>query len=125
LFRELAKVELKYFLLSSVYTYISIIFNSKMNMVYYIGGALVALWLIGGTVHHLRRRGKIIRCNADNCTGCQMCLRYCRRNVLEAVKDEKGTRVIVKNPAHCTACGDCLRACKFNALKIVEQEKQK
>lgn len=94
-----------------------------MKIVYFIG-ALVALWIIGGIIRRRRRRGKIIRCNTESCTNCKKCLKYCRHNVLEAVKNEKGTHIVVKNPANCTACGDCLRACKFGALKIVEQHKK-
>lgn len=90
-------------------------------MVYFIG-ALVALWIIGGTIRHIRRRGKIIRCNTDRCTGCKKCLRYCRHRALEAITDENGTYVFLKYPANCTACGDCLRACKFGAIELVEQK---
>ncbi|MDR2692104.1 MAG: 4Fe-4S binding protein [Dysgonamonadaceae bacterium] len=96
-----------------------------MNTFYFIGGALVAFWVIGGTVRHISRKNRIIRCNTDNCTDCKKCLKYCRHNVLEAVKGENGMRIIVKNPAHCTACGDCLRVCKFNALELVEKNTQK
>jgi NAD-dependent dihydropyrimidine dehydrogenase PreA subunit len=41
--------------------------------------------------------------------------------VLEAVKAETGTYVVVKNQDKCTACGDCIGKCKFNALEMVER----
>ena len=39
-------------------------------MTYYIVGAVVALWIIGGTIRHIRGRGKIIRIIKENSTGC-------------------------------------------------------
>jgi NAD-dependent dihydropyrimidine dehydrogenase PreA subunit len=88
-------------------------------MVYYIAGAVVALWLAHGIHSHIRGRGKTIRVVEENCTGCRKCLKTCHHNVLEAVKDEKGTHITVKNPDKCTACGNCLSACKFNTLELV------
>ncbi|MDR1381125.1 MAG: 4Fe-4S binding protein [Tannerella sp.] len=93
-------------------------------MTYYIIGALVVIWSVGGIYRHIRGRGKTIRVTEDNCTGCGKCLKKCRRNVFEMVKrhqDEKfftPTHVIVKNPQNCTACGDCVGACKFKALEL-------
>jgi hypothetical protein len=40
-------------------------------MWYYIGGALLALWAVGGTYKHFRGRGKIISVAEENCVGCQ------------------------------------------------------
>jgi heterodisulfide reductase subunit A-like polyferredoxin len=93
-----------------------------MNIVWYIGGAIVAFWLTGGTVRHFQGKNKIIRVIDDNCTGCQRCLKKCRYRVLGAVSDEKGAHIFVKNPQQCTACGDCLVACKFKALEIVKKQ---
>ena len=92
-------------------------------MAYYIVGAVVALWIIGGISRHVRGRGKVVRIIAENCTGCRKCLKRCRHHVFEMVKDEQGTHVIVKNPNKCTACGDCVNSCKFNALGIVDKNK--
>jgi NAD-dependent dihydropyrimidine dehydrogenase PreA subunit len=93
-----------------------------MTTVYYILGALTALWLIGGTYRRISRRSKIIYAVEENCSGCKKCLKYCRHNVLAAIKGENGTHITLKNPTCCTACGDCVRACKFNALKIIEKQ---
>jgi NAD-dependent dihydropyrimidine dehydrogenase PreA subunit len=96
-----------------------------MNMGYYIVGAFVALWLTGSIYRHIRGLGKTVRIAEENCTGCGKCLKRCRRNVFEMIKDERGTRIIVKNPDNCTACGDCLSGCKFKALEIIERQKNK
>jgi NAD-dependent dihydropyrimidine dehydrogenase PreA subunit len=93
-----------------------------MNVVYYIGGALLALWFFGGMYRHKKGRNKIIHVVEDNCTGCRRCLKRCRHHVLDTVSDEKGAPVYVKNPAHCTACGDCLSGCKFKALVLMEKK---
>jgi NAD-dependent dihydropyrimidine dehydrogenase PreA subunit len=90
-------------------------------MLYYIVGTIIALWLTGSIYRHLRGRGKIIHIIENNCTGCRKCLKMCRRDVLEAVKDEKGTHVAVKNPDNCSACCDCMHACKFKALELIEK----
>jgi ferredoxin len=96
-------------------------------MTYYIVGAIVALWLIGGIIRRMRRRGKILRVTEENCTSCGKCLKICHHNVLEMVKDEKGEKfsapahVVVKNPLGCTACGNCVSACKFKALELIEK----
>jgi NAD-dependent dihydropyrimidine dehydrogenase PreA subunit len=90
-------------------------------MIYYIIGAVVALWIIWGVSRHIRRRGKTIHVIEGSCTGCGKCLKKCRRKVFEMVKDKRGAHIIVKNPGNCTACGDCVSSCKFNALKITAQ----
>jgi ferredoxin len=94
-------------------------------MWYYIGGAIIALWFIGGIYKHFRRRGKVICVIAENCTGCKRCLRKCNHNVLLATIDESGkTRVAVQNSNRCTACGDCISGCKFDALKLILKSKE-
>jgi NAD-dependent dihydropyrimidine dehydrogenase PreA subunit len=90
-------------------------------MTYYIIGALVVIWSVGGIYRHMRGRGKTIRITENNCTGCGKCLKRCRRNVFEMVKDEKGTQIIAKNPQNCTACGDCVGTCKFKALEVIKK----
>ncbi|MDR1198232.1 MAG: 4Fe-4S binding protein [Prevotellaceae bacterium] len=95
-------------------------------MLYYcIIGAVIALWLTGIVCRHIRGRRKMIRVIEDNCTGCTKCLKICRRNVLEAVKDENGTHIAVKNPYNCTACSNCVKACKFKALELYSLRNRK
>lgn len=95
-----------------------------MNVGFYIGGAIVALWCIGGIYKHLHGRNKTVQVVDGNCTGCKHCLtnmRKCKHNVLELVSDETGKHIVVKYPAKCTACGDCVSLCKFKALKLVRK----
>jgi NAD-dependent dihydropyrimidine dehydrogenase PreA subunit len=91
--------------------------QSKMTTVYYIGGALIALWLI----RHMHRRGKTICVRDENCTGCRKCIKKCRHKVLAPASEEKGAHVFVTNQEKCTACGDCISVCKFNALEMTRK----
>ncbi len=94
-----------------------------MNVVLYIGSAIVTLWLIGGIYRQKQGRNKVVYAVKGNCTGCKRCvtnLRKCKYNVLELVCDENGKHIVVKYPDKCTACGDCVSICKFKALELVE-----
>jgi NAD-dependent dihydropyrimidine dehydrogenase PreA subunit len=90
-------------------------------MTYYIIGALVAVWLAGSIYRRIRGRRKTICVTEEKCTGCGKCLKRCRRNVFEMVKDGKAAHVIVRNPQNCTACGDCMTTCKFKALELIKK----
>ncbi|MDR1939007.1 MAG: 4Fe-4S binding protein [Tannerellaceae bacterium] len=92
-----------------------------MNIVYWIIGAVVLLWFVGGIHRRKGRRNKVIRVVEANCTGCRRCVKRCSHRVLEPVTDETGIYVTVRNPDRCTACGDCMGKCKFNALELVER----
>jgi NAD-dependent dihydropyrimidine dehydrogenase PreA subunit len=92
-----------------------------MNIIYWIIGAVVLLWIAGGIHRHKRGRNSIIRVIEENCTGCGRCVKRCSRRVLEIIVDENGKHVAVKNPDKCTACGDCIPKCKFNALEMIER----
>ncbi|MDR1973083.1 MAG: 4Fe-4S binding protein [Bacteroidales bacterium] len=92
-------------------------------MAYYIIGAVIVLWLVGGIYRKIRGRNKIISVIDDNCTGCKRCIKKCRHCVLDTVSDEKGAHVFVARPDKCTACGDCLIACKFKALELKEKSR--
>ena len=93
-----------------------------MNVVWYIGGTIVALWVISSVFRQKQRKNKIIHIVDDNCTGCQRCLKKCRHRVLDKTTDKKEAHVFVKNPTYCTACGDCLSACKFKALELITKK---
>ena len=95
-----------------------------MNVGFYIGGAVVVLWLIGGIWKHLRGKNKTVQVIGGKCTGCKRCLtnmRKCKHNVLELVSDDNGKHIVVKYPDKCNACGDCVSICKFNALQLVRK----
>jgi NADH:ubiquinone oxidoreductase subunit F (NADH-binding)/(2Fe-2S) ferredoxin len=52
--------------------------------------------------------------NADNCTGCMLCAKYCPE---KAITGEKGSpHVIDKNK--CVRCGVCADVCKFDAVDV-------
>ncbi len=84
--------------------------------VYIIIGSVVLLLIVGGIARHRRARNKVLSVAEDDCTGCQRCIKRCRRKALSVV-DKK----VVLNPEKCTTCGDCVSACKFNALKITNR----
>jgi NAD-dependent dihydropyrimidine dehydrogenase PreA subunit len=98
-----------------------------MNTALYIGGAIVALWLVGGFFRNKREKNKVVRVVEGKCTGCMRCLtnmRKCKYNVLDLVNDENGKRIVVKYPNKCTACGDCVSICKFNALEVAVRKSE-
>jgi NAD-dependent dihydropyrimidine dehydrogenase PreA subunit len=90
-----------------------------MNTVYIILGVVVLLWIAGNVLRKIKGKNKVIHIVESKCTGCQQCIKRCPHRVFEAVKEEKGVRIVVKKPDKCTACRDCIRVCKFNALELV------
>ncbi|GHT86427.1 hypothetical protein FACS18947_6260 [Bacteroidia bacterium] len=95
-----------------------------MNTVLYIGGAILALWFIGGIYRHIQGKNKVVHVVEGKCTGCKRCLtnmKKCKYSVLELVSDENGKHIAVKYPNRCSGCGDCVNKCKFNALELVKK----
>jgi NAD-dependent dihydropyrimidine dehydrogenase PreA subunit len=91
-------------------------------MAYYIAGAILGIWFIGGFYRHIQGKHKVVHVVEGKCTGCKRCLTNmmkCKHNVLELADDEKGKHIVVKYPDKCTACGDCVGICKFKALELV------
>lgn len=70
-----------------------------------------------------RAKNKVIHVTGSYCTGCWHCLKICRHQVLDMVKDWNGLHIEVKYPEKCVACGHCLDICKFNALELINREK--
>jgi len=88
----------------------------------YISLVILLLLLIGGKLHRKEhRKNQIVHVLEKNCSRCRSCVKKCNHNVLNLVKDEKGTRIEVINPDKCTGCGDCMSVCRFNALELVQR----
>jgi 2-oxoglutarate ferredoxin oxidoreductase subunit delta len=59
----------------------------------------------------------------DRCKGCQLCVTYCPRSVLETSNlfNAKGYHPPqVGSPGHCVACGLCAMLCPEFAIYVVE-----
>jgi Pyruvate/2-oxoacid:ferredoxin oxidoreductase delta subunit len=53
--------------------------------------------------------------NADNCTGCGLCLRKCPE---EAISGEKKEPHVI-DQEKCIKCGVCFDVCRFDAVDVV------
>ena len=50
-----------------------------------------------------------------NCTGCKMCVNYCRYHAISL----DSTRIAVIDKAKCVGCGQCIAVCQFDAAQVV------
>jgi len=89
---------------------------------YTIIASLLLLTTVLSYVRSKRAKSKVIRVIGGSCTGCQRCLKACRRKALEVVSSESGRCVALKHPEKCTACKDCIMVCKFKALELVSRK---
>jgi len=55
-----------------------------------------------------------LRVDADQCTGCGMCLEVCPHGVLEIAE----RRVRIRNRDACMECGACSRNCPVGAVSV-------
>jgi uncharacterized Fe-S center protein len=53
--------------------------------------------------------------NRKSCTGCKMCIKYCRYHALSL--DHEGIAVMDKSK--CVGCGQCIAVCQFDAPQVV------
>lgn len=54
----------------------------------------------------------VVEINADDCTGCQVCVDTCPNGVLAIENDVS----VVENPEDCDDCGSCMEACPMEAI---------
>ena len=87
---------------------------------YIISASLLLLIIFAYRQRGKRAKNKVVRVIDDNCTGCQRCVKKCRRKALDVVKDESSTHIVI-NPDKCTACRDCILVCKFSALELADR----
>ena len=52
--------------------------------------------------------------NADECTGCGVCVDECPKKRLELVNDKAS----LVRPDDCDGCGTCVEACPVEAIKL-------
>ena len=65
-------------------------------------------------------RGKV-EINAENCTGCGLCVRECPALALELIRHSRTNYQLIHHPARCTSCGQCEQVCRHNAIHLVNQ----
>ncbi len=51
----------------------------------------------------------------ENCTGCNVCIKYCPT---EALTIDKNKKTILFNPEKCTGCAECIHVCKQKVFSI-------
>ena len=56
--------------------------------------------------------------NADECSGCGICVDACPDGVLELVDD----KAIVVNEDDCQACATCMEECPMGAIEEIEED---
>lgn len=71
----------------------------------------------------IKTRGKVVY-NADNCTGCRLCVRDCPANAIDIIiLDRKEKRFVMDyNMANCIFCGQCVESCRFDCIELSNTE---
>ena len=75
----------------------------------------------------LKKETREIVIKKERCKGCNFCVKYCPRDVLEVAEEfnEKGYHPpVVVNSDRCTFCGLCERLCPDFAIFIVDKKKK-
>lgn len=62
--------------------------------------------------------GRVINIDADRCTGCNLCVEACRRDVLVPNPKRKQPPLVLY-PEDCWYCGCCAQECTSKAIRIV------
>lgn len=55
--------------------------------------------------------------NADDCSGCGLCVDACPSSVLDIVGDVSA----VVNEDACIGCGDCMEECPMGAIEVEDE----
>ncbi|MCL2502446.1 MAG: DUF362 domain-containing protein [Bacteroidales bacterium] len=81
------------------------------------GGALKNLGMgaasVGGKLElHSTSAPRIYR---KNCSGCKMCVKYCRHQAISLDHEQ----IAVIDKAKCVGCGQCIAVCQFDAAQVV------
>lgn len=67
----------------------------------------------------MAKRSKVLRTNRDWCKGCNICVAFCPKDVLELDSDEK---VVLSRIEDCTYCGLCELRCPDFAITVQEAD---
>ncbi len=89
-----------------------------MNLFLIVASLLLLIIIPVHFSRNKRAKNKVVYVIDNNCTGCQRCVKRCRRKALDITNDKSGLHVALKHPEKCTACGDCVAVCKFKALEL-------
>lgn len=65
--------------------------------------------------------GMALTINTKYCKGCNICVAFCPKQVLEL--DEVG-KVYVKHPEKCIACGQCELRCPDYVIKVIKETRK-
>jgi len=64
--------------------------------------------------------------DSEQCDGCELCLSFCPKNIIEISEDKFNSRMlhyaIVVKPEECAGCRQCERLCPTVSLYILETD---
>ncbi|MFW9951517.1 MAG: ferredoxin family protein [Candidatus Thorarchaeota archaeon] len=64
--------------------------------------------------------------NSEQCDGCELCLAFCPKDIIEISEDKFNSRMlhyaIVVKPEDCAGCRQCERLCPTVSLYILETD---
>ncbi len=63
----------------------------------------------------MAKKGFVHKIHKNLCKGCEICVHYCPKNVLEMNHDNK---VVAKRPADCIGCHLCELRCPDFAIQV-------
>lgn len=62
------------------------------------------------------KKVELLQIIEENCTGCGVCAKMCKRNVFTVISK----KAVVSNINACVGCGKCVeKMCKFEAINLV------